>query len=380
MKELGLYIHIPFCKRKCYYCDFISFAGKEEKIENYINSLIKEIDYKLSKLKENELITTIYIGGGTPSYINYEYIKRILDTIKKYIDISKIELTLEVNPGTVDREKLKRYLEIGINRLSIGLQSTNNKILQKLGRIHTYEEFLLTYNTARQIGFKNINIDLILGVPNQTIEILKKDIENVVKLNPEHISIYSLIVEEHTKLEKMINSNKLQLPEEDLEREMYWETKKYLEKNGYIHYEISNFAKKGSKSKHNFNCWEQKEYLGCGIASHSYYNNKRFCNINNIDEYIDNLENNKISKNIIVNEIQTKEDKEKEYMLLALRKIDGVNITKFKNKFVDNPIYVFRNELNKLINEGLVEIYENNIKLTNKGLDLANLVWEEFVG
>ena len=379
MKELGLYIHIPFCRRKCFYCDFISFAGKEEKIENYINCLAKEIDYKLSKLKETELITTIYIGGGTPSYINYKYIEKIFETIKNYIDLEKVEVTLEVNPGTVNREKLKKYLEIGINRLSIGLQSTNNNILKNLGRIHTYDDFLVTYKSARQVGFENINIDLILGVPNQTISILKNDLENVVKLNPEHISIYSLIVEEDTKLEKMINSKQLRLPEEDLEREMYWETKKYLEKNGYIHYEISNFAKKGRNSRHNSNCWEQKEYLGCGIAAHSYYDNKRFCNINNIDEDIDNLKNNKISNNIIVNEIQTKNDKQKEYMLLGLRKIDGVNITKFKNKFVDNPIYIFKDELNKLINEGLVEIDENSIKLTNKGLDLANLVWEEFV-
>lgn len=379
MKELGLYIHIPFCKKKCYYCDFISFAGKEEKIENYINSLIKEIDYKLSKLKKDEVITTIYIGGGTPSYIDYKYIKEIFETIRNYMNLEKVEITLEVNPGTVNREKLKKYLEIGINRLSIGLQSTNNNILKNLGRMHTYEDFLLTYEIAKQVGFRNINIDLILGVPNQTISVLKNDLENVLKLNPEHISIYSLIVEENTKLEEMINSKELQLPDEDIERKMYWKAKKYLEENGYIHYEISNFAKKGKESKHNFNCWEQKEYLGCGIAAHSYYNNKRFCNINNIDEYIDKLKNDKISRNIIVNEIQTKDDKEKEYMLLGLRKIDGVNITKFKNKFVDNPIYVFKNELNKLINEGLVEIYENNIKLTDKGLDFANLVWEEFI-
>lgn len=379
MKELGLYIHIPFCKRKCFYCDFISFAGKEEKIEQYIDCLIKEINQKLSGLKQNEIITTIYFGGGTPSYIKQEYIEKILRKIKEYINTQKCEITLEVNPGTVNKEKLQKYFEMGVNRLSIGLQSTNDEILKELGRIHTYNEFLQTYEDARMIGFKNINIDLILGVPNQDLTILKNDLERILKLRPEHISVYSLIVEENTKLEKMLSNNELELPDEEIERKMYWKTKRVLENNGYIHYEISNFAKKHMESKHNINCWKQKEYFGCGIAAHSYYNSQRFSNIENIDEYINNIKLNEYNKNIVINEIQTISEKQKEYMLLGLRKIDGVKISEFKKKFIENPVYLFRKELEKLVKEDLIQIDLDNIKLTAKGLDLANIVWQEFV-
>lgn len=379
MKELGLYVHIPFCKRKCHYCDFISFSGREEVIADYIECLVKEIDEKLSKLKKNEIITTIYIGGGTPSYIDYKCVEKIFGTIKKYVDIRKAEITLEVNPGTVNKDKLNKYFEIGINRLSIGLQSTNNDILKTLGRIHTYEEFLNTYKMARECGFANINIDLILGVPNQTMSILNEDIEKVINLNPEHISVYSLIVEENTKMESFIDKGILELPEEDLERKMYWEAKELLEKNDYIHYEISNFAKKDKESKHNMNCWNQKEYLGCGVAAHSYYNNKRFSNTENLNDYIKNIHENSLKANITINETQNIKDKQKEYMLLGLRKIEGIQISEFKKQFIENPIFIFKNELEKLTNQELIEIDLNNIKLTNKGLDLANIVWENFI-
>lgn len=377
MKELGIYIHIPFCKSKCSYCDFTSFANKEKMIEKYIECLKKEIE---NKETNNFIVDTIYIGGGTPSFIESKYIKEILETIKDKFNIKEeTEITIEVNPGTVNEEKLKDYKKTGINRISIGLQSTNNKILKRIGRIHTYEEFLNTYNLARKVGFKNINVDLMLALPNQTLEDLKDSVEEIIKLNPEHISIYSLIIEEGTKMEELVNSQKIQLPSDELERKMYWNMKNKLEQNGYIHYEISNFAKKGFESKHNTNCWNQKEYIGFGLASHSYINNERFCNTSNIEEYIKNIENNSIKSNIEICEIQNEEQKKKEYMLLGLRKIEGVNIGKFKNKFIDNPIYLYRKELEKLVNEDLIEIDLNNIKLTNKGLDLANLVWQEFV-
>lgn len=377
MKELGIYIHIPFCKSKCSYCDFTSFANKGKMVEKYIECLKKEIE---NKEANNYIVDTIYIGGGTPSFIESKYIKEILETIKYKFNIKQeAEITIEVNPGTVNEEKLKDYKKTGINRISIGLQSTNNKILKQIGRIHTYEEFLNTYNLARKVGFKNINVDLMLALPNQTLEDLKDSVEEIIKLNPEHISIYSLIIEEGTKMEELVNSQKIQLPSDELERKMYWNMKNKLEQNGYIHYEISNFAKKGFESKHNTNCWNQKEYIGFGLASHSYINNERFCNTSNIEEYIKNIENNSIKSNIEICEIQNEEQKKKEYMLLGLRKIEGVNIGKFKNKFIDNPIYLYRKELEKLVNEDLIEIDLNNIKLTNKGLDLANLVWKEFV-
>ena len=214
----------------------------------------------------------------------------------------------------------------------------------------------------------------MLGLPNQTLKDLQQSVSEVIELSPEHISIYSLIIEDNTKMEKMIDEGKWQLPYEEIEREMYWHAKHKLEENGYIHYEISNFSHKGYESKHNMNCWNQEEYLGFGLAAHSYFNDRRFCNTDNINEYIENIKNN-----IEVLEIQNEQEKRKEYMLLGLRKIEGVDIQKFKNKFGDNPIYLFRNELEKLVNKDLIEIDLNNIKLTSKGLDLANLVWEEFV-
>ncbi len=238
-KEIGVYVHIPFCKRKCYYCDFVSYPDKENFMEEYVDALLKEIQN--SDLRQYK-VKTVYIGGGTPSILNSKLIGKILEKIKKYT-VQDAEITIEINPGTVNEEKLKDYISFGINRLSIGLQSTNNKLLKQIGRIHNYKEFLDVYNLARNVGFKNINVDLILGLPGQTLRILLNSLNKVIELNPEHISIYSLILEEGTKLFQMVEEEKLKMIDEDLERKMYWETKKVLEEAGYIHYEISNFAK-----------------------------------------------------------------------------------------------------------------------------------------
>ena len=384
--ELGIYIHIPFCIQKCYYCDFVSFVNKESYIKKYVQTLKNELDsYDLSKYN----ITTIYIGGGTPSVVSSGEIKNILDKIREKIKGNStkwedIEITIEVNPGTVDKQKLEDYIRFGINRLSIGLQSANNELMKEIGRIHTFEQFLTTYNLAREVGFENINVDLMIGLPKQRVEDIKNTLNKVIKLNPTHISVYSLIVEEGTRIEELLNSNKLKLPDEELERQMYWYVKNTLELNGYNHYEISNFSKQEKKSKHNVNCWEQKEYIGLGCAAYSYLNDIRYGNTNNIEKYLDvqdfknkeELEKNKIR---IIDEVQSLEDKEKEYMLLGLRKIEGVSIQRFKEKYVQNPIFLFKEELEKLVNEELVVIDGDYIRLTNKGLDLANIVWEEFV-
>lgn len=382
MKRIGVYIHIPFCKQKCYYCDFISYANKNNYCERYINALIKEMK---NFINTNDIqIETLYIGGGTPSYIDCEYIRKILDLFKEknLISCTK-EITIEVNPGTVDEKKLRTYKNSGINRLSIGLQSTDNRLLREIGRIHNYDEFVNTYKIARKVGFENINVDLMIGLPNQNIENIKDSLEKVINLypkSPEHISVYSLIVEEETPICKMIEKGELRLPNEDIERNMYWYVKNFLELNGYKQYEISNFAKKGYESKHNLDCWSQKEYIGFGIAAHSYMGDIRFGNISNIDGYIKNCENNEFEKNKIIDEVkQEKFEKEKEYMLLGLRKIEGVSIQEFKNRFGDNPIFLFRNEISKLVNDKLLIVDLDKIKLTRKGLDLANLVWEEFV-
>ena len=369
MKEIGVYIHIPFCVKKCDYCDFISYCDKQNLVEEYIEKLKEEIKLELNKMEYK--IKTIYIGGGTPSSIDSKYIVDILNIIKEKYNIEDVEVTIEVNPGTITKEKLLDYKEVGINRLSIGLQETNNELLKQIGRIHTYEEFLETYNLARNIEFKNINVDLMIGLPNQSIANIKDSLNKLINLNPEHISVYSLILEEGTKLYKKYKENKLNLPDEELERNMYWYVKNTLENNGYIHYEVSNFAKEGYESKHNISCWKQEEYIGFGLNAHSYIDSTRYSNTESIEKYIEKFDK-------IVHEKQTVEDMQKEYMLLGLRKINGISVQEFKNKFGDNPIFLFRNELSKLVEQGLLEVDGDNIKLTNKGLDLANRVWQEF--
>ena len=375
MKKIGLYIHIPFCKQKCYYCDFISYENLEKQQEKYINALCMEIHNFFNDKKKYE-ISTIYIGGGTPSFIDEKYIKKVLGIIPTN---KANEITIEVNPGTVNLEKLNAYKSIGINRLSIGLQASQDSLLKQIGRIHNYEDFLNTYKIAKNVGFKNINVDLMIGLPNQTIKDIKETLENVINLEPNHISVYSLILEEGTKLDNLIKKGKLQLQDEEIERNMYWYVKDYLELNGYNHYEISNFAKKGYESKHNLDCWNQEEYIGFGLAAHSYLENIRFSNTSDLNKYIENCSNNQFENNKTIQEVQSGNEKKKEYMLLGLRKIDGVSIQRFKEKFGENPLFIFRNELNKLVEERLIVVEEDDIKLTNKGIDLANIVWEEFV-
>ena len=388
MKQVGIYVHIPFCRSKCQYCDFISFSGKEKLIDEYIECLrfeIREVGQGIkldieNKYVDNVEVSTIYIGGGTPSYIDSEYIVQIMNDIYTNFEVKEnAEITLEVNPGTVDRHKLSAYKEAGINRLSIGVQSANNELLKMLGRIHTYEEFVETYKTAREVGFENINIDFMIGLPNQTMNSIEELIKTVEELRPEHISVYSLIVEEGTKIEEKIQNKELELPSEELERKMYWAVKEKLEKLMYNHYEISNFALKGKEAKHNLDCWNQKEYLGFGVAAHSYSDDARFSNIDELGEYIKNTKENKLENNFVFHEKQDKTSKMKEYMLLGLRKLRGVSCSDFETKFGKDVFEEFGNEIEKLLKQELIEIEEDNIKLSNKGIDLANLVWEEFV-
>ena len=378
MEELGIYIHIPFCKQKCFYCDFCSFANKNEMQGKYVETVINEI--KNITHKEKYTVTTIYLGGGTPSILNPDYIKNILQEIKSSFEIlDDAEITIEINPGTVNEEKLKKYKEYGINRLSIGLQSANDKILKKIGRIHDYKQFEETFFYARKCGFKNINVDLMIGLPTQAVEDVKQTLEKIIQKNPEHMSVYSLLIEEGTIIEKLINENKLQLPDEETERIMYWTVVNELKENGYNQYEISNFSKKTYESKHNTNCWKQKQYIGLGTSAHSYLNKKRYSNTNNIEEYIKNIQENNISKNITIHEEQTEESTMNEYMLLGLRMIQGININEFKQKFKIDPTIKYKEILEKLQKENLIQITKTSIKLTKQGIDFGNIVWEEFI-
>ncbi len=387
-KEIGLYVHMPFCKQKCYYCDFVSYANKYNIVDRYIQCLKKEIiqyaneNKIMSKhgLEQKYVIKTIYIGGGTPSSIDELYIINILQKIKENFQIKNdAEITIEVNPGTVNKEKLETYREIGINRLSIGLQAVQDEILKSIGRIHTFKDFENTYKYAREVGFNNINVDLMINLPNQTLDNVKESVKAILNLKPEHISVYSLILEENTKLYEMVKSKQVALEPEEVERQMYWYVKETLEKYKYIQYEISNFAKSGFQSQHNIDCWNQEEYIGVGIAASSFIENKRYSNISNLEEYMDNIESGMPNKNLILDEVLDFESKMNEFMMLGLRTIQGVDIKKFEQKFKINPIIKYCKILEKLNHEGLIEIDANNIKLSNKGIDLANIVWEEFV-
>lgn len=387
-KEIGLYVHMPFCKQKCYYCDFVSYANKYNIVDRYIQCLKKEIiqyaneNKIMSKhgLEQKYVIKTIYIGGGTPSSIDELYIINILQKIKENFQIKNdAEITIEVNPGTVNKEKLETYREIGINRLSIGLQAVQDEILKSIGRIHTFKDFENTYKYAREVGFNNINVDLMINLPNQTLDNVKESVKAILNLKPEHISVYSLILEENTKLYEMVKSKQVALEPEEVERQMYWYVKETLEKYKYIQYEISNFAKSGFQSQHNIDCWNQEEYIGVGIAASSFIENKRYSNISNLEEYMDNIESGMPNKNLILDEVLDFESKMNEFMMLGLRTIQGVDIKKFEQKFKINPIIKYCKILEKLNHEGLIEIDANNIKLSNKGIDLANVVWEEFV-
>ena len=387
-KELGIYVHIPFCQQKCFYCDFVSFGGNLQKCNQYIDAILCEIDsFDFSKYN----VSTIYFGGGTPSYIDQENIQKIMQKILKKLEKQNnkdIEITIEVNPGTVDKEKLTTYFDMGFNRISIGLQTANDTLLKKIGRIHDYKQFIETYILAKEVGFKNINVDLMFALPNQTITDLKETIQKIIELDIQHISVYSLILEEGTILYDLVEKGKEKIVDEEIERNMYWYIKNILELHGFKHYEISNFAKNGFESKHNMHCWNQHEYIGFGIASHSFIKNIRYCNSDNMEEYLEKSkefrkiqkeESNKLLEYKEVLENMTEIELQKEYIMLGFRKIKGFSINEFKAKFGCNPLFMFRHELSKLVDEELIEIDGDNIHLTNKGLDLANIVFEEFV-
>ena len=371
--KIGIYVHIPFCKKKCDYCDFISYCGKDDLIEKYVDSVKKEINH----VKIKSEITTIYIGGGTPSYIDSKFIVQILEKIKEKNVAQDAEITIEVNPGTVTQEKLQDYIDCGINRISIGLQTTNDELLKQIGRIHNYEQFLETYKLAKKVGFKNINVDLMLGLPNQRIIDLKESLENVLRLAPKHISVYSLIVEDGTPIANKIKNGKLKLPDDELERNMYWYVKNTLELNGYKHYEISNFAKIGYESRHNLAYWQDKFYLGLGAGAHGYYNQKRVQNPFDIDEYIKKC-NQKILP-FINEEIVDEKAHIEEFCFLGLRMAKGIDKEIFKQKFNTDIENLYGEILPNLEKDGLIINTQKYIYLTSKGMKFGNQVFSEFL-
>lgn len=373
MKNISLYVHIPFCKQKCFYCDFKSYAGIEELENDYIDALILEIKNKC----KGYLIKTLFVGGGTPSYLSESNLSKLLKELNKLSFLDNAEKTIECNPGTLSDEKIKIIKENNINRISMGLQTTKNNLLKNIGRIHTIEEFKANYKRVRELGIENINIDIMFGLPNQSLQDYKETLEDIVKLNPEHISAYSLIIEEGTYFYKLYEEDKLNIPNEDDERRMYEITKEILEDNNYKQYEISNYAKEGRECRHNKVYWELDEYIGVGVSASSFIDEKRIKNIDNIKEYIERINNNKdVSESIIANSL--KEDME-EFMFLGLRMIEGVSIDKFKNKFSKDINDVYGEIINKNKKIGLLDEKNGRIYLTNKGIEVSNWVMSEFI-
>ena len=382
-KELEIYIHIPFCVKKCAYCDFLSGPQDKETIERYVSRLLKEIQVHASKQKFtlDYEVTTIFLGGGTPSVLEANQIQRIFEMLKNSFKISKdAEITIEANPGTVTAEKLQAYKKCGINRISFGLQSTNNEELKLLGRIHTYEEFLESYQLARACGFENINVDLISAIPKQTVASWEETLKKVMALEPEHISAYSLIVEEGTPFAKVYGEGcpgEHDLPREEEERVIYYRTEELLEKAGYHRYEISNYAKAGKECRHNLGYWERKDYLGIGLGAASLIGNTRYKNTDDLLYYMEHSSDlSAIQENV---EKLSLQEQMEEFMFLGLRKTEGVSVTEFKNTFGKTMEECYGEQIQKLKEQGLLEQKDGRLMLTRPGIDVSNYVFGEFL-
>lgn len=384
-KPLELYLHIPFCVKKCDYCDFLSAPSDEKTMERYTKALVKEIELNKELMKEY-LVDTVFIGGGTPSILEGNLIAGIMRALRSNAKIVEdAEITIECNPGTVTEEKLLSYKNAGINRISFGLQSANDEELRSIGRIHTYEEFLESYYMARECGFDNINIDLMSALPGQSEQSFKETLEKVVGLNPEHISVYSLIVEDGTEMSQRVKNARAKgidiLPSEEEERRMYYMTKTLLGKAGYGRYEISNYAKSGYECRHNIGYWARKDYLGFGIGAASLYKEQRYNNVADINSYMDRLLNVEITS-IKLQENQQKlstDEQMEEFMFLGLRMMEGVSIKLFEEKFGKKYDNVYGKVSDKLVTQGLLECVEEHVRLTERGIDISNYVMSEFL-
>ena len=402
----GLYIHIPFCVQKCRYCDFLSFPAGEDEKADYVTLLCEELE-KRSTCFSDHSIATVYVGGGTPSCLSAEQMNRIFEKVKACYRLQEeAEVTVEVNPGTVEGEKLLAYRNMGINRLSIGLQSTHDSLLKTLGRIHTLEDFLHTYHGARKAGFDNISVDLMSALPGQNKEMLRTTLEQVIALQPEHISCYSLIVEEGTPFYRM--RDQMCFPDEEEDREMYEMTGRMLTEAGYRRYEISNYAKEGKTSVHNSSYWKRVPYLGVGLGASSFIEEHRFSNPSSMPEYrqmvaaglgtsvvqdsedasrkscggdVCGIEKPQIWKMADSDTVTalSKEDCMEEFMFLGLRMMEGVSEAEFMDCFGESVDRVYGAVLSELVRDKLLVREDGRIFLTGYGIDVSNYVFEKFL-
>lgn len=404
--KLEIYIHIPFCMKKCDYCDFLSMCAEENTKREYVSALVREIELSKEKMKDY-LVDTVFIGGGTPSILDGKLIEKIMKTLRENSTISEdAEITIECNPGTVTREKLQSYRNAGINRISFGLQSANDEELKSIGRIHNYAQFEESFRLARAEGFDNINIDIMSALPEQRIESYEQTLDKVIQLDPEHISAYSLIVEEDTPLNERVQEAADKgmdiLPDEETEREMYYLTERKLNEAGYKRYEISNYSKEGYECRHNIGYWKRVEYLGFGLGAASLYQDTRYNNTYEIDRYIGLLLDGRDENNyyggidffhddiwnitedvlsVLEGKIQrlTRKDVMEEFMFLGLRMIEGISAKEFEKKFGKSYDSVYGEVTEKLITQGLIEKNENNVRLTKRGVDVSNYAMSQFL-
>ena len=386
-KQLQLYIHIPFCKQKCTYCDFLSFASIETEQTQYVDVLLQEIE-SYREIAQSYTVSTIFIGGGTPSIIDQKQMQRIMNQIRCIFVIAEdAEISMEINPGTVNLEKLQAYAKMGINRISIGLQAIHDEELQLLGRVHNYQRFLETFHAAREVGICNINVDLITAIPKQTVESWIETLDTIIALQPEHISAYSLIIEEGTKLYQEIAMYEKLLPSEEAEREMYHITKEKLEEAGYHRYETSNYAKVGYACHHNLGYWARQNYLGIGLGAASLLENQRFSNQRDMQSYRQAIQQYQETADCykmwevlrVEQETLTQVAQMEEFMFLGLRKIEGVSKAIFAETFGVSMEEIYAKPLGELTQKQLIENTKDIVKLTDLGIDVSNYVLAEFL-
>lgn len=375
MKKLGIYIHIPFCVKKCGYCDFYSVKWDEESENKYIHSAINEIK-SYNELSSKYVVDSIYIGGGTPSIINPKNLEKIISTIRCLFTVEEnSEISMEANPNSL-WENIKTYGEIGINRLSIGIQSLNDNILKRIGRIHNSKEALQAIDRAISFGFENINADVMFNIPGQTVDDINDTISKLVTKQIRHISFYSLKLEEGTPMYLLKKNKKIVMPEEDLEREMYYAGRNIMEKHGLMQYEISNFSVKGYECRHNLKYWKQEEYIGIGPSAHSFLGNVRFSNPSDLTEYITSGENGVFERNTL--EEMDENDIKFEYIMLRLRLTEGLKFADFKNKFSIDFKEAYKEQIKHLTENNLIESDDDAIRLSKRGMDLSNYVFSQF--
>lgn len=374
--KIGIYIHIPFCIRKCAYCDFLSGPASRIEQNQYMERLTKEIQFTANQY-ENLEVASLFFGGGTPSSVEPKWIVTILNTIRAHFFVSSdVEITMECNPGTLTKENVEIYKNAGVNRISLGLQSANNKELALLGRIHTWEQFLESYKIVRDAGITNVNIDLMSALPNQTMETWQETLKKVTALNPEHISAYSLIIEPGTPFYEAYEEHPELLPSEEEDREMYAWTKKWLQSKGYERYEISNYAKKGKECRHNNFYWTGVSYLGFGIGASSLYRNIRYTNISDRFTYIKEENLDAIREEVHENTI---EEQMEEFAFLGLRRMEGISKLEFLQRFHRTIEDVYGDVLTKYILQGFLEQKGDKIRLTDEGIDVSNVILAEFL-